>query len=151
MKKLNMFIGPPDDVRTDAKAVSRFLKEEGEKIILGGTAVRVFERVLGTIAAVRLETACDGIPPFGSVAGITALEGSCTLRKYNEVFNRSYPYTNAVSILKDKIASAGSVKIYHGCNLNPVNGIDKRKAINDFVNNLRLSGMVPEIVHFQEM
>ena len=103
MKKLNMFIGPPDDVRTDAKAVLRFLKEEGVKIILGGTAVGVFEKVLGCKAEVRLETAGGGIPPFGYVAGILALEGSLTLRKYNEVFNRSYSFINAVSILKERL------------------------------------------------
>lgn len=144
---LVLFFGPPEDPERDNEAVSGFMDENGEKMILGGTTCSIFERRLRSKAAVDLKTG-EAIFHCGFIGNIPVIEGTLTLMKLNEVFFSDYTADDAVKLLKDKILSHERIKIYHGRAVNPVNGIDKNTVFADFVKHLRESGREPEIVNF---
>ena len=150
MKKLNLFIGPPSNRNNDYEAVMMFISEKGDKVILGGTTVSIFERILNTRAEMNIDSYSEGVPPFGNLEGIAAMEASITLSKLNNIFFERYPHKNAVSFLKKKIMTCDAVKIYFGGAHNPANGINKTYIINEFLEKIKLSGLVPEIVDYQE-
>lgn len=148
MNELVLFIGPPGDIRKDSAAVTSFLKEEGIKMVFGGTAISIFERVTGYEAIVDIFTADAGIPPYGSVSGITAFECGVTLKKLNEVFFKPYDRNNSVSYIREKIKKASGVKIYSGSADNNVNGIDKKSIKTELIQNILKIGLKPVIVDY---
>ena len=145
---LVMFVGPPLDRADDNEAVSSFINDTGEKVILGGTTSAIFERNLRDRTRVEMKTTGGAIPPYGFLGDIFVTEGTITLQKLNDVFFSNYSHDDAVGLLKDKITKHERIKIYHGRAVNPVNGIDKNTVVAEFVKHLRESGKSPEIVNF---
>ena len=150
MERLNLFLGAPLNPEKDTTAVSSFLHETGEKIVIGGTAVSIFEQYTRQKALVNMDTAADNIPPYGEIAGITAMECAVTLKKFNEVTGQKYYFNNAVSFLRKKIINTEKIKIYLGGASNPTNGVNKEQIIKEFLKNIGRSGQIPEIVDYQE-
>ena len=145
---LNIFIGAPADRQDDSEAVGRFLAETGEKIILGGTAISIFERETGSRAEVDLTTGSEGIPPYGSIAGMMAAEATVTLAELNRCFTAKETGNNAVSILRKKLMNTEAVRIYRGHAANRINGIDKESVVSDLIANIKKSGINPDIVDY---
>ncbi len=145
---LVLFFGPPEDPGRDHEAVSSFMGDDGEKIILGGTTCAIFERQLKSKADIDLKTAGSSMLPYGFLENIPVTEGTLTLKKLNDVFSSDYRTEDAVKLLKDMIIKHDEIKIYHGRAVNPVNGIDKNTVFAEFVKHLQESGIEPEIVNF---
>jgi len=143
-----MFFGPPSNPLDDHDAISGFMNEIGEKIILGGTTCSIFEHHLKSKTRIELKTSGCELLPYGFLGNIFVTEGTLTLKKLNDVFFSEYNIDDAVKLLKDKIAKHDKIKIYRGRAINPVNGIDKNAVFTEFVKYLRESGKSPEIVNF---
>ncbi|MBI9105409.1 MAG: hypothetical protein JEZ04_01615 [Spirochaetales bacterium] len=148
MSGLVIFFGPPENRSDDDEAVSSFIKEDGGKIILGGTTSLIFERRLKDKTRIDLKTSGCGMHPYGFLGNIIVAEGTLTIKKLNEIFFSEYTANDAVKLLKNEIMRHDRIKIYHGRAFNPVNGIDKNTVFTEFVKCLRESGKSPEIVNF---
>ena len=153
MKKLKMFIGPPSDPSDDPEAVSSFLAEDGEGVLMGGTTSRIFEKIINDIVQIDIRNDDCGAFRIGRLGELAVTEGSLTLGKLNEILRNGEsaeagPEQNSVGYLKKLLAESDLIKIYHGRAFNPVNGLDKNTVVKEFVEILRKSGKTPEIVNF---
>ncbi|WP_024833525.1 SpoIIE family protein phosphatase [Ruminiclostridium josui] len=80
--KLNLMIGPPVDSSRDEEIVSRFIANEGKKVICGGTTSQIVARVLGKEIKTSIEYFNPAVPPTAEIEGINlTTEGVLTLRK----------------------------------------------------------------------
>ena len=137
MSELALFIGPPADAKDDVHAAEEFLNEKCRKIILGGSTVSIFERYMGCKSNVDLSTACNGLPPYGELNGITVTEGCLTLCRLNEIFFNDIECKDAAGLIKKAVQSAANIKIYLGSASNLINGMDKRPVIAEFIKNIK--------------
>ncbi|ACL76636.1 SpoIIE family protein phosphatase [Ruminiclostridium cellulolyticum] len=80
--KLNLMIGPPVDSSRDEEIVSRFIENEGKKVVCGGTTSHIVARVLGKEIKTSIEYFNPAVPPTAEIEGINlTTEGVLTLRK----------------------------------------------------------------------
>lgn len=85
---VDLFTGPPKNVLDDEKIVNHLMIGKGKKVVCGGTAARIVERVLGEKIEVDITTMTKDIPPMANIKGIDLVtEGVLTLSKVVEKIN----------------------------------------------------------------
>lgn len=86
---LTLFTGPPVESINDAKLVRRFLKQQGKKVVAGGTTANIVSRVSGKPLTVELVYDDLNIPPVGYIEGIDLVtEGVLTLSAATDKMQR---------------------------------------------------------------
>lgn len=81
-KEVNIFTGPPKNKKLDGLVIDKLIKSNGKKIICGGTAARIIERITGERLEVDITTMTENIPPIAKLNGIDLVtEGVLTLTK----------------------------------------------------------------------
>ncbi len=79
---LNIFTGPPQKKEDDDRAIRDFMRQEGKKVVCGGTSANIAARVLKKEIVTSLNYADPSVPPTASIDGLDLVtEGGLTLGK----------------------------------------------------------------------
>ena len=79
---INIFTGPPTHKEDDERVVREFMKQEGKKIVCGGTSANITARVLKKEIVTSLNYADPNVPPTATIEGLDLVtEGVLTLGK----------------------------------------------------------------------
>lgn len=79
---LNIFTGPPQKKEDDERAIRDFMRQEGKKVVCGGTSANIAARVLKKEIVTSLNYADPSVPPTASIDGLDLVtEGVLTLGK----------------------------------------------------------------------
>lgn len=79
---LNIFTGPPQKKEDDDRAIRDFMRQEGKKVVCGGTSANIAARVLKKEIVTSLNYADPSVPPTASIDGLDLVtEGVLTLGK----------------------------------------------------------------------
>ena len=77
---VNIFTGPPENKEDDERVVKSFMKQEGKKVVSGGTSANITARVLGKEIYTSLKDYDPKVPPMALIEGIDLVtEGVLTL------------------------------------------------------------------------
>jgi len=80
--KVSVMVGPPADRSLDSHVVSKFMSQEGKKVVCGGTTSQIVSRVLGREIVTSLKYFSPDIPPTAEIEGINlTTEGVLTIGK----------------------------------------------------------------------
>lgn len=117
----NLFVGPPQDRSRDEELVKNFMKQDGKKIICGGTTAQIFERILKKKVELDLHSFSEDLPPIGKMDGIDLVtEGIVTLThvfRYLDNQQQNLPY--GAGLLVDMLLEADQVNFFVGRAINP--------------------------------
>lgn len=106
--KVNVLIGPPIDKALDKYVIDKFVKEEGKKIVCGGTTSEIVGRVTGKEIITDFNYIDRSLPPTARIDGIDlTTEGVLTMCK-------------ALEYVKDYMSSENNLP-----NLNKQDGASK--------------------------
>ena len=79
---INIFTGPPTHKEDDERVVREFMKQEGKKVVCGGTSANITARVLKKEIVTSLNYADPNVPPTATIEGLDLVtEGVLTLGK----------------------------------------------------------------------
>lgn len=81
-KIVNIFTGPPKQKEDDENVIREFMREEGKKIVSGGTSANIAARILGKEIVTTVSGDDASVPPMAAIEGIDLVtEGVITLGK----------------------------------------------------------------------
>jgi hypothetical protein len=81
-KIIHLFTGPPLSKEDDSRLVEDFMKDEGKKVVCGGTSANILARELNLPIHTTLSYSDPDIPPTASIKGIDLVtEGVLTLSR----------------------------------------------------------------------
>ena len=88
-RTINIFTGPPSRKEDDERLMHDFMKQEGKKIVCGGTSANIAARVLKREIVTLLEHADPTVPPMAVIEGLDLVtEGVLTIGKALELLRR---------------------------------------------------------------
>ena len=86
---VNIFTGPPSRKEDDERVIYDFMKQEGKKVICGGTSANVASRVLKREIVTLVKHADPKIPPMATMEGMDLVtEGVLTIGSALELLHR---------------------------------------------------------------
>ena len=86
---VNIFTGPPSRKEDDERLIYGFMKQEGKKVICGGTSANVASRVLKREIVTLVKHADPKIPPMATMEGMDLVtEGVLTIGSALELLHR---------------------------------------------------------------
>lgn len=86
---VNIFTGPPSRKEDDERVVHDFMKQEGKKVICGGTSANVASRVLKREIVTLVRHADPKIPPMATMEGLDLVtEGVLTIGSALDLLHR---------------------------------------------------------------
>lgn len=86
---VNIFTGPPSRKEDDERVVHDFMKQEGKKVICGGTSANVASRVLKREIVTLVKHADPKIPPMATMEGLDLVtEGVLTIGSALDLMHR---------------------------------------------------------------
>ena len=86
---VNIFTGPPSRKEDDERVVHDFMKQEGRKVICGGTSANVASRVLKREIVTLVKHADPKIPPMATMEGLDLVtEGVLTIGSALDLLHR---------------------------------------------------------------
>ena len=86
---VNIFTGPPSRKEDDERVVHDFMKQEGKKVICGGTSANVASRVLKREIVTLVKHADPKIPPMATMEGLNLVtEGVLTIGSALDLLHR---------------------------------------------------------------
>ena len=86
---VNIFTGPPSRKEDDERVVYDFMKQEGKKVICGGTSANVASRVLKREIVTLVKHADPKIPPMATMEGLDLVtEGVLTIGSALDLLHR---------------------------------------------------------------
>lgn len=81
-RTVNVFTGPPTHKEDDDRVVHDFMKQEGRKVVCGGTSANIISRVLKKEIVTTLNYADPTVPPTATIEGMDLVtEGVLTIGK----------------------------------------------------------------------
>jgi len=81
-RTVNIFTGPPTHKEDDERVVRDFMKQEGKKVVCGGTSANITARVLKREIVTSVNYADPSVPPTASIEGLDLVtEGVLTIGK----------------------------------------------------------------------
>ncbi len=79
---VNIFTGPPTHKEDDERVVRDFMKQEGKKVVCGGTSANITSRVLKREIVTSVNYADPSVPPTAAIEGLDLVtEGVLTIGK----------------------------------------------------------------------
>ncbi len=79
---VNIFTGPPTHKEDDERVVRDFMKQEGKKVVCGGTSANITSRVLKREIVTSVNYADPTVPPMATIEGLDLVtEGVLTIGK----------------------------------------------------------------------
>lgn len=152
LQTVNLFVGPPQDKSKDEELVQKFMKQDGKKIICGGTTAQIFERILKRKVELDLRSFSEEFPPIGKMDGVDLItEGIVTLTHVFRYLNgQQERLAYGASILVDMLLEADQVNFFVGRAINPAHQNPlfshdislKFRLINDIAQILKQNGKI---------
>lgn len=129
-QNVNVMIGPPINKEMDEEVINKFMKEEGKKVICGGTTSQIISRITGKDIETSFNYVDPSIPPIAKIEGIDlTTEGVLTMYKVLEYaenyINSENSYVDfnkqdgASKLAKILIEESTAVHFYVGRAINP--------------------------------
>lgn len=88
-RTINIFTGPPSRKEDDERLMHDFMKQEGKKIVCGGTSANIAARVLKREIVTLVEHADPTVPPMAVIEGLDLVtEGVLTIGKALDLLRR---------------------------------------------------------------
>ncbi len=88
-RTINIFTGPPSRKEDDERLMRDFMKQEGKKIVCGGTSANIAARILKKEIVTLVEHADPKVPPMAVIEGLDLVtEGVLTIGKALELLKR---------------------------------------------------------------
>lgn len=88
-RTINIFTGPPSRKEDDERLMHDFMKQEGKKIVCGGTSANIAARVLKKEIVTLVEHADPTVPPMAVIEGLDLVtEGVLTIGKALDLLRR---------------------------------------------------------------
>ncbi|MCI8939489.1 MAG: SpoIIE family protein phosphatase [Dorea sp.] len=88
-RTINIFTGPPSRKEDDERLMHDFMKQEGKKIVCGGTSANIAARVLRKEIVTLVEHADPTVPPMAVIEGLDLVtEGVLTIGKALDLLRR---------------------------------------------------------------
>ena len=79
---VNIFTGPPLQKADDERVIQDLMKQEGKKVVCGGTSANIAARVLKKDIVTSIDYADPSVPPMATIEGLDLVtEGVLTLGK----------------------------------------------------------------------
>lgn len=79
---INIFTGPPTHKEDDERVVRDFMKQEGKKVVCGGTSANITSRVLKREIVTSVNYTDPTVPPMATIEGLDLVtEGVLTIGK----------------------------------------------------------------------
>lgn len=79
---VNIFTGPPTHKEDDERVIRDFMKQEGKKVVCGGTSANITSRVLKREIVTSVNYADPTVPPMATIEGMDLVtEGVLTIGK----------------------------------------------------------------------
>lgn len=130
---VNIFTGPPSRKEDDERVVHDFMKQEGKKVICGGTSANVASRVLKREIVTLVKHADPKIPPMATMEGLDLVtEGVLTIgsaldllhRYENDAFDEAFfdaldAENGAAKLARLLIEECTDLNLFVGRALNP--------------------------------
>lgn len=130
---VNIFTGPPSRKEDDERVVHDFMKQEGKKVICGGTSANVASRVLKREIVTLVKHADPKIPPMATMEGLDLVtEGVLTIgsaldllhRYENDDFDEAFfdaldAENGAAKLARLLIEECTDLNLFVGRSLNP--------------------------------
>lgn len=86
---VNIFTGPPMYKEDDERVMHEFMKQEGKKVVCGGTSANIASRVLKKEIVTSLNYADPTVPPTATIEGLDLVtEGVLTIGKALKLLKR---------------------------------------------------------------
>lgn len=109
---LNVLIGPPVDKEMDSYVISKFVGEEGKKVVCGGTTSQILSRVTGREIETNFNYIDPRIPPTAKIQGIDLVtEGVITMYKALEYAEKYTSSNNTINDFIDLNKKDGASKL----------------------------------------
>ena len=161
---VNLLVGPPMNKEDDEYVANQFMKQEGLKVVCGGTTSKIIARHLKKEVKASLNYVKSDVPPIGSIEGIDLVtEGVITLgkvldvtKKYldiNDVDSKSLSQKDGASMIASLILKKAShVNLFVGTSINsahkdlPIDLSIKLKIVENIKDLLESCG---KIVHIE--
>ena len=88
-RTVNIFTGPPTNKEDDERVIRDFMKQEGKKVVCGGTSANIVSRVLKKEIVTSLNYADPSVPPTATIDGMDLVtEGVITIGKALSLLKR---------------------------------------------------------------
>ena len=88
-RTINIFTGPPSRKEDDERLMHDFMKQEGKKIVCGGTSANIAARVFRKEIVTLVEHADPTVPPMAVIEGVDLVtEGVLTIGKALDLLRR---------------------------------------------------------------
>lgn len=119
--RVSLFTGPPIDRENDEQVVKKFLRQQGKKIVAGGTTANIVSRETGRPLKVDLAYVNPNIPPIGYIEGIDLVtEGVLTLNAAADIImsNKLVNNNDGASLLANLLLEADIINIFSGGAIN---------------------------------
>ncbi len=88
-RTINIFTGPPSRKEDDERLMHDFMKQEGKKIVCGGTSANIAARVLKKEIVTLVEHTDPRVPPMAVIEGLDLVtEGVLTIGKALDLLRR---------------------------------------------------------------
>lgn len=129
--KVNILVGPPLNHEDDQVVAENFMKQEGLKVVCGGTTSKIMARYLRKDIKTTLKYYSKEVPPIAIIDGLDLVtEGVITLGKVLEivqkyldekdVFNKGLNNKDGATLIANLILRrASQVNLFVGTTLNP--------------------------------
>ena len=116
---VNIFTGPPSRKEDDERVVHDFMKQEGKKVICGGTSANVASRVLKREIVTLVKHADPKIPPMATMEGLDLVH-----RYENDDFDEAFfdaldAENGAAKLARLLIEECTDLNLFVGKALNP--------------------------------
>lgn len=162
-RRLNILIGPPVNPEDDHRVVQQLMREDGIKVVCGGSTGNMVGRFLGRKVRVDLKSNCDRVPPTGIIDGIDLVtEGVLTIAYSLELLRAGISHkqiksgNDGASRLAAFLLEADVLNFLVGTAVNSAQqGMEapsrlaiKQQVVNDLANLLREKGKKVSIEYF---
>ncbi|MBC8060901.1 MAG: SpoIIE family protein phosphatase [Clostridiaceae bacterium] len=110
--QVSVMIGPPVNKNMDQSIVSRFINEDGKKIVCGGTTSQIVSRELKKEISTTLNYFDEKVPPTAKIEGIDlTTEGILTMGKALDYAKRYVSSENTIKDFLDLNKQDGASKL----------------------------------------
>ena len=110
--QVNVMIGPPVDKNMDKSIVSKFINEDGKKIVCGGTTSQIVSREINKEIVTTLNYFDKKVPPTAKIDGIDlTTEGILTMGKALDYAKKYVSSENTINDFLDLNKQDGASKL----------------------------------------
>ena len=122
IKYLNLFTGPPKDIKEDENFIKKVEESQGIRVLSGGTTANIISKAWDEEIKIDLKGYNDNLPPVGHMRGVDLVtEGLLTLNRTVE-YIKEYIYEGDEITSEDGAGVLGRMLLFDASHINIVAG-----------------------------